>query len=116
MASRRFSKALITHGHLLFMEGDWEGARAWFEVSQRKEINFPEHSLASSRDLARVLRALGQPALGSTILEELLARFPVDEPHLQIEMGTRPELILLYIELGKLDSAAKQIARCDEIV
>jgi tetratricopeptide (TPR) repeat protein len=31
-------------------------------------------------------------------------------------MGARPELALLYIELGKLDCAAKQIARCDEIV
>lgn len=116
LASRLLSETLITHGNLLFMEGHWERARAWFEDSQRKEINFPEHSLAESRDLARVLRALGQSALGSITLEELLARFPLDEPHLQIEMGTRPELALLYLELGKLDSAAKQIARCNEIV
>src|SRR5258705_13938818 len=31
-------------------------------------------------------------------------------------MALRPELALLYVALGRLNSATEQVARCDEIV
>jgi len=117
LARRCFAEARIPAlGILLFHEGDWESARASCEAFYRRSLESPEDSLSSSRDLARLLRVLGEPALGCPLLEKLLARFPLDEPHLQIEMGARPELALSYLELGRHDAAAEQVARCDEIV
>ena len=67
------------------------------------------------RSLACVLRALGEHPRACVVLERFLQNYAPGEPICQTEMYLRPELALLYTELGRLESAREQVARCDEI-
>jgi tetratricopeptide (TPR) repeat protein len=103
--------------YLLFIEGDWERARGLSEEYVTSTLhNATEYYHTSRNDHARLLRVIGEPVLAYPLLEDVLSRYPHTEPHLQIEMSLRPELALLYIELGRFEAAGEQVARCAEIV
>ena len=67
-------------------------------------------------DYSRVARVLGENQQACVVLERFLRRFPSDERYQLVEMRFRPELALHYLALGNLNSAAEQLARCDEIL
>jgi len=41
--------------------------------------------------------------------------YPEEEPHCQAEMVIRPELALVYLEMGRLDDAVAEVSRCREV-
>src|SRR5262249_42036006 len=49
------------------------------------------------------------------ILESFLQNYSPGEPICRTEMVVRPELALLYTDLGRLEPAREQVARCGEI-
>jgi tetratricopeptide (TPR) repeat protein len=101
---------------LAFLEGDWERERDLLEGAlEWAPKTFFDFESFMRRSLACVLRALGEHSRACVVLESFVQNFAPGEPICRIEMCARPELALLYTELGKLESAREQVARCDEI-
>ena len=101
---------------LAFFEGDWERERdllkGALEWACKVHLGF---EIFVRRSLACVLRALGEHSRACVVLERFLQNYAPGEPICHTEMYLRPELALLYTELGRLESAREQVARCDEI-
>ena len=101
---------------LSFFEGDWERERdlleGTLEWASKVHLAF---EIFVRRSLACVLRALGEHPRACMVLENFILNCAPGEPICQTEMYLRPELALLYTELGRLESAREQVARCDEI-
>ncbi len=101
---------------LAFLEGDWERERdlldGALEWASKLGLGF---EIFVRRSLAWVLRALGEHPRACVVLESFLQNYAPGEPSCQTEMYLRPELALLYTELGRLEPAREQVARCAEI-
>jgi tetratricopeptide (TPR) repeat protein len=101
---------------LAFFEGDWERDRDLLESAlEWAPKTFVGFEIFMRRSLAYVLRALGEHSRACVVLESFVHNFAPGEPICRIEMWARPELALLYTELGRLEYAREQVARCDEI-
>jgi tetratricopeptide (TPR) repeat protein len=101
---------------LAFLEGDWERERDLLEGAlEWAPKTFVDFEIFMRRSLACVLRALGEHSRACVVLESFVHNFAPGEPICRIEMWARPELALLYTELGRLEYARDQVARCDEI-
>ena len=65
--------------------------------------------------LARVRWVRGEPARAETLLRDALALYPEEEPNFEVEMVVRPELALVYLEMGRLEDAVAEVSRCREV-
>ncbi len=101
-----------------FRDGDWQSSLVFFqkELDEYRRTYGRDNILNATRDLALARRMLDEPAAAAALLEGILADYPTDEPHLQIEMHLRPDLTFLYLELGAYETAREQVARCEEIL
>jgi tetratricopeptide (TPR) repeat protein len=101
---------------LAFFEGDWERDRDLLEGAlEWAPKTFVGFEIFMRRSLACVLRTLGERSRACVVLESFVHNFAPGEPICRIEMWARPELALLYTELGRLESARDEVARCNEI-
>ncbi len=115
-AARQFYAETGFSPLMAFFEGDWERERdllkGALEWACKVHLGF---EIFVRRSLACVLRALGEHPRACVVLERFLQNYAPGEPICKTEMYLRPELALLYTELGRLESAREQVAGCDEI-
>jgi tetratricopeptide (TPR) repeat protein len=103
-------------GMRAFYEGDWERADSILEQGlERARSGLPGEMLLYGQALARVRWVRGEPARAETLLWDALALYPDEEPHRQVEMAVRPELALVYLEMGRLEDAVAEVRRCREV-
>ena len=105
-------------GMLAFYEGEWERADSILEQGLERERargGMPNEMLFYGQALARVRRIRGEPARAEILLGDALVLYPEEEPHCQAEMVIRPELALVYLEMGRLDDAVAEVSRCREV-
>ena len=105
-------------GMLAFYEGEWERADSILEQGlerERARSGMPREMLLYGQALARVRWVRGEPARAETLLRDALALYPEEEPNCQVEMVVRPELALVYLEMGRLEDAVAEVSRCREV-
>jgi tetratricopeptide (TPR) repeat protein len=103
-------------GMLAFYEGEWERADSILEQgSERARSASPEDRIFYGQALARVRSVRGEPARAETLLRDALVLYPEEEPHCQAEMVIRPELALVYLEMGRPEDAVAEVSRCHEV-
>jgi tetratricopeptide (TPR) repeat protein len=103
-------------GMLAFYEGEWERADSIFEQClERARSGVPGEMQLYGQALARVRWVRREPAHAETLLRDALALYSEEEPHCQVEMVVRPELALVYLEMGKLEDAVAEVSRCREV-
>ncbi len=103
-------------GMLAFYEGDWDRADSILEQGlEHARSGVPGDIVFYGQALARVRWVRGEPARAETLLREALALYPEEEPNCQVEMVVRPELALVYLEMGRLEDAVAAVSRCREV-
>jgi tetratricopeptide (TPR) repeat protein len=105
-------------GMLAFYEGEWERADSILEQGlerERARSGMPREMLLYGQALARVRWVRCEPARAETLLRDALALYPEEEPNCQVEMVVRPELALVYLEMGRLEDAVAEVSRCREV-
>jgi tetratricopeptide (TPR) repeat protein len=97
---------------------DWERLRTIREadLDQARRTSGGTAEQQYTHPLAHALRELGEYAKAEEVLQTQLGRFAEEESQLQNEMVVRPELVLNYVIMGRLEKARAQIMRCAEIV
>jgi tetratricopeptide (TPR) repeat protein len=103
-------------GMLAFYEGDWDRADSILEQGlERARSGLPGEMLLYGQALARVRCVRGEPARAGTLLRDALRLYPEEEQNCQVEMVVRPELALVYFEMGRLEDAVAEVSRCREV-
>ena len=102
-------------GMLAFYEGQWEQADSILERSLEQALSGPpEDTLFFGHALARVRRICGESAQATPLLQQAVELYG-EEPHCQAEMVIRPELALVYLEMGRPEDAVAEVSRCHEV-
>jgi tetratricopeptide (TPR) repeat protein len=103
-------------GMLAFYQGEWERADSILEQGlERARSGLPDEMIFYGQALARVRWVRGEPARAETLLRDALALYPEEEPNFEVEMVVRPELALVYLEMGRLEDAVAEVSRCREV-
>jgi tetratricopeptide (TPR) repeat protein len=124
-ADRQFSEVLIKHslsdatpwGNLALWSGDWERSEQLLNAALEKHATHGNRLVEwfGRYWLAYLYRARGEDAPAEEHLSKALA-IGLEGASTLIEMWVRPELALLYIDLGRSDEARPHLDRCREIV
>jgi DNA-binding CsgD family transcriptional regulator len=100
-----------------FWSGDWEQEeafwRSWQELNHRLVDRFSEGQAIYW--LARLYRVRGDRAQAEELFKKVL-EVVGEERFLAFEMVDRPDLALLYVEMGRFEEARAQLERCGEIM
>ena len=100
-----------------FFEGDWKRAEELLtqEVERSRQVHNAVLEFGASFWLARLHRVGNHLPQAEQVLREtsVIAQTPLRLPE---EVTARAELALLYAEIGRLDDARLQLARCDQIM
>lgn len=112
-----FASGLFAPPLLAFRHGAWDDAAAqWAAARDRHRRAGNRYGEADfSVWLAQVHHVQGRHAQAEVVLREALALM-ADGAHVPFELHLRPRLILLSVDLGRVEEVAPHLARCRGIL